>query len=283
MRHITALVSLVAFAAGGGRAFGQSLPTSQPNFLQIFIEDVKVGHEDDHSKFEAGWPAAFEKAKSPYFNIGLASVTGPLQAWFLVAFDSNQALGDSLKRNSDDPVLAAELSRLSRGDATHITAGRTLLGAARKDLSRGAFPDLGRQRFFEITIFRVRPGHEADFTAAGKAYGAAAGRSAPNTAYRVYEIVAGMASPTYLVVSSVATFAQFDTTTREGEAIMKGATAQEQAALQKFSAEAVLSSETQRFRLDPNMSYVPKDVRAQDSAFWTPKKPTATKTTTPQP
>jgi len=280
MRQIIRLMLLVALV-GGQHVFGQGLPTSQPNMLQIFREEVKAGHDADHTKTEAGWPAAFEKAKFPYFSLGLVALTGTSEAWFLVPYDSNQVMGDALRRQSDDPVLSAELAKLSRADAEHITGVRSILAAARKDLSRGAFPDPGKQRFWEVTMFRVRPGHEEDFAAAAKAYGTAAGRSAPNTAYRVYEVTAGMPSPTYLVISSVPSYAEFDKTTAEGEATMKGASPQEQSVLQKFGADALINSETFRFRLDPEMSYVPNEVKAQDPAFWTPKKPQMKKTSQP--
>src|SRR6476659_851375 len=183
MRKLLWLVVVLFSAVRVTPALAQSLPTSQPNYLQVIIEDVKVGHDDEHSKLEAGWPAAFEKAKSPYYGIGMVAMTGAPQAWFLTPFENQQAMGDNLKRNADDPILAAELSRLARADAAHITNLRQVLLAARKDLSHGAFPDAGRQRFYEVTIFRVRPGHEEPFVAAAKAYGSAAGRSAPNTAY----------------------------------------------------------------------------------------------------
>ena len=280
MRHIT-VISLVVLTAG--TVNGQTLPTSQPNFVQIIREEVKVGHEADHTKTEAGWPVAFEKAKMPTSSVGLVSLTGPSEAWFLVPYATQAAWGEDLKRMSDDPALAAELARLSRADAAHITSVRSMLGAARKDLSRGAFPDISKARFYEITIFRVRPGHENQFTEAGKAYGAAAGRAAPNASYRVYEIIAGMPGPTYMIFSSVPGFGEFDRMTAEGEAVMKAATPQEQAALQKFGAEALLNAETQRFRLDPEMSYVPKEVRAQEPGFWMPKRTTAPKKPTTQP
>ena len=63
----------------------------------------------------------------------------------------------------------------------------------------------------------------------------------------------------------------------------KGMTKEEQATLQKFSTEGLINVETQRFRLDPNMCYVPKDVRAQDPAFWMPKKPVMKAPSTQQP
>jgi hypothetical protein len=282
MRQFTSVVTVLVSLVGVGHVRAQSLPTSQPNFLQITIEDVKVGHDDEHSKLEAGWPAAFEKAKSPYYGLGMVAMTGAPQAWFLTPFENHQAMGDNLKRNANDAILAAELARLSRADAAHINNLRQVLLAARKDLSHGAFPDAGRQRFYEVTIFRVRPGHEEQFTAAGKAYGAAAGRVAPNAAYRVYEVMAGMTGPAYMVISSVMAFDEFDKAFSEGEATMKGFTKDEAEVLQKFSTEALVNSETQRFRVDPNMCYVPKEVKAQDPAFWNPKKP-AVKTPTSQP
>ena len=128
----------------------------------------------------------------PTSSVGLVSLTGPSEAWFLVPYASQAAWGDDLKRQSDDPALAAELARLSRADAAHITSVRSMLGAARKDLSRGAFPDISKARFYEITIFRVRPGHESQFTEAGEAYGAATARVAPGASYRVCEIIAGI-------------------------------------------------------------------------------------------
>lgn len=277
MRHIPTAVTVLLFVAGSDQAYAQALPTSQPNLIQIIREEVKIGHEADHAKTEAGWPAAFEKAKNQEFYFGLASVTGPSEAWFIIPYDSNRAMGDSMKKQSDDAVLSAELARLSRADSAHVNSYRSILAMARKDLSRGAFPDLGKQRFLEVTIFRVRPGHENTFTEGGKAYGAAAGRAAPAVAYRVYEVVAGMPGPTYIVISSVPSFGDFDKMTTDGEAVMKAASPQEMAALQKFAQEALINSETQRFRVDPEMSYVPAEVRAQDPGFWMPKKPAVKK------
>jgi hypothetical protein len=90
-----------------------------------------------------------------------------------------------------------------------------------------------------------------------------------------------MPAPTYLVFSSVGGFGDFDKAMSEDEATMKGATEEERGALRKFGAESLINSETHRFRLDPEMSYVPNDVRAQDPGFWMPKKPAAKATSQP--
>ena len=61
---------------------------------------------------------------------------------------------------------------------------------------------------------------------------------------------------------------------------MKGFTEDEKAAFVKFN-EGLVNSESHRFRLDPEMSYVPSAVRAQDTAFWMPKKPAVKSTSQP--
>jgi hypothetical protein len=250
-----------------GAAIAQTLPTTQPSMLLIVIEDIKIGHGAEHMMTESGWPAAYERAKSPDSYLALASMTGSPQVWFVSPYDSNRAMGDSFKRDDEDPVLSAELSRLSRLDAEHLTGLSFLHAVARPDLSKGAFPDVGQHRFWEISVFRGEPGSGAAFEGAAKAYGAAAGRAAPDTAYRIYEVIAGMPSPTYLIFGSVPSFADFDKTMADDMATFKAMTAEERAAIEKATT-AMEKIETQRFRLSPEMSYVPVEVRAQDPEFW---------------
>jgi len=260
-------------------AANAQLPTSQPNLITIAREEVKLGRDADHAKVEAGWPAAYEKAKSPDYYLAMTSMTGAPEAWYVSAYASHAAIGDSMKRDDADPVLTAELTRLRRADADMINSVRTMQARARPELSYGAYPDMAKQRFFEITWFRVRPGHEAQFEAAGKAYGSAAKRAGVTAAYRVYEIVAGIPGPTYLIFSSMTSMGELDQAMMDGDKIMKGATPDEGNALQKLMLEGVVNVETQRFRLDPVQSYVPKATRDQDPAFWIPKKPAAVKST----
>jgi hypothetical protein len=280
MNRVTRSLLVVAAMASANAALAQSLPTSQPNYLQIYREEVKVGRAAEHEKVEAGWPAAYEKAKSPYTYIALTSMTGPGEAWFISPFESHAAMADSMTRE-DEPSLAASLGRLQRADAEVINGFRSIWARGRKDLSYGAYPETAKQRFYEITIFRVRPGHEQDFETAAKAYGAAAKRGAPDTSYRVYEVMAGLPSPTYLVFSSVTSYGAFDKAQADDAATMKAATDEERTTLGKFMADGVINTETIRFRLNPAMSYVTQDVRAQDPAFWSPKPAAATASAKP--
>jgi hypothetical protein len=262
IRFALASIALGAWAAS---AFGQAMPTSQPEVLGITIEEIKVGHGADHTATESLWPAALGRAKSQFPYLALASLSGKPEVWFVAPYESHAKVAESMEEGGQ--ALADELSGLAKIDSEHLTGSRNISLAARKDLSYGTFPDTAKQRFFEITTFQLRPGGDAAFEAAAKAFGAAALRAAPGTSYRVYQVMAGMPSPTYLVFSSVVSFAEFDKMMADGMATMKAMTPQEQEAIQKSDAQAT-RIETQRFRVDPDMSYVPQSVRDQDPKFW---------------
>ena len=271
MTRVIDIVSATLLTVGSASmALSQGIPTSQPNLISITREEVKTGHNAMHATHEAGWPAAFAKAKSPNYYLAMVSVTGPNEAWYVAPFASHSALGESMKLQTTDPTLRAELDRLERVDADHINSVRRIHAAARTDLSYGTFPDMALARFWEIITFRVRPGYEEAFANAAKAYAAAAKRAAPGMSWRTYEVIAGLPGPTYFVFSSVQSFAEFDKGIEHGTALGKAFTPDELSTLQKFSTAGLINAETQRFRLDASQSYVDAPTKAKDPAFWTP-------------
>ena len=233
-------------------------------------EEVKAGRGADHAKHEAGWPAAFEKAKSPDYYLALTSMTGPSEAWYLIPTESHATIAETMKREDKDPVLSAELARLAARDAEFINAVRVVQAVARPDLSIGQFPDLTKVRFYQVTTYTVRQGPTDKFDALSKAYGNARKRVAPDSSYRVYSVIAGLPSPTYLVFSTVEDYAKFDQTMADHAATLGAATAEEKAEFDKYG-DIIVRTETNRFRLDPVQSYVSKETRAQDPEFWLPK------------
>ena len=86
--------------------------------------------------------------------------------------------------------------------------------------------------------------------------------------WRTYEVIAGIPGPTYFVISSVQSFADFDRGLQDGMAIGKAFTPEEQQMMEKFGSSGLVNTETQRFRLDPAQSYVNAATRAEDPKFW---------------
>lgn len=281
LKTIMGLAAALVLSAANPVSAQTGLPTTQPNLLQIYREEVKVGHVYEHERVEVGWPAAYEKVKSPYYYLAFVSLTGPNEAWFVSPFDSHQAQAESMKLDRGNATLAAELARLHRADGDHLTATRSIQAIARKDLSHGDYPDTAKHRFWEVSTFRVRPGHDSEFEAVAKAYGAAVSRSGAPVSYRVYQVIAGMPGSTYLIFSSVVSFGDFDKMMLDDQTIMKAFSADDQKAFEKFFREGLITMESQRFELNPHMSYVSPEVRATDPAFWIKKKPAAKTTPTP--
>lgn len=253
----------------------QGLPTSQPQYLRIIREDVKTGRAAEHAKLEAAWPAAFERANSPDFYLAMESTTSS-EAWFVLPSASYAEMGQAIAREQS-PALAAELDVLRRKDSEFIDGWRMVELRARPELSRGTYPDLGKQRFWEISIFRMRPGADQVFSTIAKAYGDAADKVGRAVGFRVYQVTAGMPEPTFFIFTSVSSFAEFDTVVSQGEATFKAMMPTLGAEALKAFEDKLIFSETFRMQLSPTMSYVPKAVRDSDPGFWMPKKPAQTK------
>lgn len=267
MDHRRTLVLSVLLLVPSG-LLAQSLPTSQPPLLRVIREDVKVGHGAAHTLTEAGWPAAFAKAKSPDYYLAWMSMTND-EVWFTIPAVSYAAMGESLAREAE-PAMAAELDRLSKADGEHVNSVRTLELRARPDLSHGGYPNMATQRFLVVTAFRMRPGSEQAFAKVAQSYAAASTRAGRKASFRVYTVEAGMPGPTFLVFSTVASFAEFDTMLADGDATMK-AMSPEDAPMVREYQQGLINSETWRFRLNPKMSYVSDEVRKTDPAFWMAK------------
>jgi hypothetical protein len=274
----TRVLSLLLLTATPLPALAQGLPTTQPGFLRIVREEVKIGRGAEHAKLEAGWPAAFERAKSPDFYLAMDSMTGN-EAWFVQPAASYTAMGEAMAREQD-PALSGELDRLKRADGDLISSWRSIELRARPELSRGTYPEIGKQRFWEVTVFQMRPGGGSEFADVAKMYGSAAEKAGRTIGYRVYEVTAGMPTPTFFLFTSVGAFADFDKLVTEDEATFKAMPAPD--AFKAFD-EKLMSAETYRMQLNAQMSYVPKEVRESDPAFWMPKKPTAPKPMTAAP
>jgi len=246
----------------------QELPTSQPQVLVIYREQIKLGHDAAHLKTESGWPEAFAEADSPDYYLAMASMTGPSEVWFAQPWDSYAAWGYATERDQGNPRLTAALERQSMADAEHLDGSSIIEAVAVPDMSHGDFPDLNMARFWQVTTLRIRPGHEAQLAETFDVYKTAASRAEPNARWRVYRVTNGMPGGTFLIYSSVESFGQFDDMMAGGEAIGAAMTPEEGEMMQKFSAEALLSAISNRFRLDPDMSYVSDETKATDPDFW---------------
>ena len=264
-RFIVPMLALALVPAG---ARAQGMPTSQPGVLTVIVEELKPGMAADHEANESGWPKAFARANYPYNYLAVESITGSPEIWFLLPYQSWTAEGESMKAITDNETLAAEMGKLSRADGQYLAGIRTFQAIARPDLSYGQFPDLALVRFYEVTTFRVRPGHEQGWEAAAKVYRAQVEKAMPGMSYRVYQVTSGMPGGTYLIFGTVNAYGEFDRQMAEGMAMWENVSPQDMATLQQTMANDVQMVVTNRYRVSPTMSYVTAETKARDPAFW---------------
>ncbi len=246
-------------------------PPPPPRVLQVIREEVKPGKGPAHEKVEAGWPRAFAKANWPTHYLAMTSMTGPSEAWFLIGFDSFAAWEKDVKSTDGNKALSAEMDRLTEKDGEMISGGRGLVEIYREDLSRNPNVDVSRIRFVRVSTFRVRPGHDKDFTDAVKIVKGAYDKIGSSVSWVTYQVSAGMPSPTFVVWIPMRSLSESDATMAASKALMEAEGEEGQKALSKAASDGYTFIETNIFAVNPKMSYPPKEWVAKDPGFWAPK------------
>ncbi len=109
MRAFNAVIALSSFlSALAIGAETQTAAMGPPKVLQIAREQVKPGKNALHEKLEAGWPRLYANAQWPTHWLGVTSLTGPNEAWFLIGFDSFAAWEKDNGDIEKTPALKAD-------------------------------------------------------------------------------------------------------------------------------------------------------------------------------
>ncbi len=142
----------------------QATAQPPPRVLRIYREDVKHGMSGAHARVEAGWPKAFAKAGSANYYVGMTSLSGPNEAWFIEPHQSFAALEKSIADIDNNAALTADLDKLALGDSAFISGARNMIAVYNEELSRQSPDPFPLNRFVSVTTYRVRPGKAAEFT-----------------------------------------------------------------------------------------------------------------------
>jgi len=244
-------------------------PTEPPPVLRIFREDIKEGKGAAHEKSEAKFAQAMLKNKYPVNSLGMTSVSGTNQAWFLEAHASFASIGQS-QAALDSP----EFGTLDILDAESRASSRSWIAVYRADMSYHAkelVETLPKARYFNVITFRVRQGKDEEFAAVAKAAVAALAKSGSDQSAVAYQIVSGAPSGTYLLFEPTASLKTLDDQPARSQAFARAMGDSGMKKFMKDVADAVASTEAVLFQFNPKMSYVSKDFAAVDPDFWTPK------------
>lgn len=244
-------------------------PPPPPPILYIQRELVKPGKSVAHNEWESGWPAAFSRANHPTNFLGMNAVTGVNEAWFLIGFPSFDAMEKDQARIEANAPLAAENRRLTAGESEFVETTRGIVAAYVPEGSYRPNVDIARMRYFEVITFVTRPGRDADFLRAVGIARDGFTKASIDQPFAVYRAVSGtVAAGTFYVFIPMRSLSSLDKGPSNWEAMIRAVGPEQMANFVKLNTDAVVNSQSQIFAFNPKMSYLSKEMKASDPAFW---------------
>jgi hypothetical protein len=278
MNHITR-----CFLAGGLLCAASFLLSAQqpgpPKVLRIFREDIKEGKSSAHEKVEVRFAQMLAKHKYPANSLGMTSLTGTSQAWFLEGHDSFASIGEA-EAFFGKPAVKPEIDTLDAQDSELRSGSRSWIAVFRNDLSFRIGEMMGgiaKARYFNVVIFRIHQGRDQEFADVAKTAVAASQKAGNDQSVAVYQVVSGAPGGIYLLFEPSASLKSLDDAPARSQAMYSAMGAQGAKRFTELASATISSEESILFTINPKMSYVSKEFAAGDPDFWTPKaaKPAA--------
>ena len=235
--------------------------------MQIIREEIKAARGAPHGRAEEAYVRAFRAAKTPVYYVGLRSVTGPTEAWFVSSYDSYGALEQENDLVAKNPSLTKALEMADEQDAQFRTATRTVVAELQEELSYRMRPTVQDMRYMHVTTISVRPGWGSAFEDVRKLAKAAHEKANVDEHWAIYHVVSGMSAGTYLMLQGSMSLKEEDSDPHTQE--YRDAIGDEgRAKAQQFQRDGVLGTETALFEISPQMSNVPDEWLKARPDFW---------------
>ena len=280
-RNIGIWLILIFLVAGAGTVLAQqpaNYAMAPPKVLVLMREFVKPGKSGTpHEKTESAFVRAMTAAKWPTHYLAMDSMSGPSRSIFLVGYDSFAAWEkDNLATQKNAPLSAA-LDRASVADGELLSSYDTGVLAYREDMSlRPTATNIAQSRYFELSRFKVRQGHDKEWEALVKMYIDGYTQASPDVHWVVYQSMYGADNGgVYLVFNAMKSLAEADTGFGDSKKFELALGQDGMKKLAELTASCVEDSQTNLFAFNPKISYISDAWIKADPGFWTIKPPAA--------
>jgi hypothetical protein len=203
--------------------------------------------------------------------IGMASVTGLPETWLVEAHYSFASVEDLDQRMATlAPVRALSDSADPLQDDV-LAPSRTMLAeyrpnwSYRPDQAIRMFP---RARYFQISLFRIRPGTEAEFGELIRLRRATADVVNLDRPDMAYQVISGAPAGTFVFLSPVISLRTFDDGVNPVPVFAEGLADAKAKDGSKIATNTEISREHLLFRVEPRISYVSSEFADVDPDFW---------------
>ncbi len=241
-----------------------------PKVLVINREVLKPGKTGaTHQKTESAFVRAMAAAKDPQYYLGMDSLSGPSRSLFFTGYGSFAEWEKDALGEQKNAVLSAALDRASLADGDLLQSFETSAFVLREDYSLNAATDLAHDRYFEIGVYHVKPGHTGDWDAIVKLVKDAYAK-VPDVQWAMYERAYGGSQNYFLYITPLKSAAEIDRNFANGPKFVEAIGKDGLKKLEDLMAESVDQIETNLFALNPAISYASPDLIKGDPAFWKP-------------
>ncbi len=242
-----------------------------PKVLVIYREFLKPGRAGTvHEKSERAFVEAFAKAKWPTHYIAADSLSGKPRSLFLVGYDSFDAWEKDNKAIQKNASLSAAFDRASMTDGDLQSDADAGIFTFSDEYSLRSSVDIAHMRYFQISMYQVRPGHRKDWEDLVKMVLAAYDKI-PDAHWATYEKAYGSAAASYLVFRPLKSASEIDQEPDRDKQFVAAMGEDGMNKLRELESAAIESSQTNLFIFNPRMSYPRDEWVKADPDFWKPK------------
>ena len=246
---------------------------SPPQYINFVHERLRPGRGSAYDGMLSSIRGDYERFNIPAYWIELKSITGPDE---ILALNFSDSFGDLEKMGAGMAAGIAshpELAGLQDRQLAENVSNVTNFIAERVDAlgSRAATINFTKMRLLHLTVFNIRPGHEAEFAEAAKSIAAAYEKVEGSPAWVTYAVHSGAPAPSYLMLTALSSLKDEDAAAGCRAPAMEAAGPVVQQRLQEIARSAYDSIETNIYSVNPQLSHMPKDFTALDPNYWITK------------
>lgn len=244
---------------------GTHMPPKVLNITREYTKPGKAG--PTHEKAEGAFVQAMRAAKWPTHYLAMESISGKSRALFFTGYDSFDAMEKDVRATEKNATLSSALERAEVADGELLTESDTGDFVFHEEYSLRPGVDIAHMRYFDISLFHIRPGHEKEWDTLVKMY-VKAFEKIPDFHWDTYEEVYGQTNGTYIVITPMKSASEIDHNFAAGKQFEEAMGEEGMKKLAELSAAAIESSTSNLFAFNPRMSYVGDDWAKADPDFW---------------
>jgi hypothetical protein len=272
MKRISGMLCLGCLVVGSlGTAAAQEQSMAPPKVLTVTREFVKPGKGGAmHDKAESAFVQSFARIKYPTHYLAMNSLSGKPRVLFFTPYDSFAAWEKDANTINKNAALSGSLDRAGVADGDLLDSVDMAAWTYNEEYSLRPNVDIAHMRYFEISVYHVKPGHHKDWDDAIKMV-LAAEQKLPDNHWACYEAAYGVPEGTYAFITARKSADEIDKNFAQQKDFVSAMGEEGMKKLDELAAAAIESSESNLFMFNPKMSYVADDWVKADPDFWKPK------------